>query len=231
MGMKRIGISQRVIEASQGAKRDGLEQTYPLYFESFGVTLIPVPNVLRSPAKYLQDLGVEAIILSGGNDVHPSLYGEAIQTDGTYAPERDATERAMLDYATHEFIPTLCICRGLQFLNVYFGGKLAQVSGHVARPHEVSLLSLQLFGTHKKEMTVNSTHQYAIPKTMLASVLKPFCECGDQTIEGVYHPQFPMAGIMWHPERLSPNDEFNKTLIQAFVRNESFWAVSQKSAS
>src|SRR5262245_22163979 len=116
---KRIVITQRVIPSEQGAPRDGLEQDYVLYYESFDISLIPMPNVLRDPSGWLKELKPEACIISGGNDVNPTRYGAEPAPTSTHADERDATEEALLMFASTQKIPVLSECRGTQFLNVH----------------------------------------------------------------------------------------------------------------
>lgn len=210
--MKRIAISQRVIE---GAKRDALEQDYVQFYSSFGIVLIPVPNVLADVASYLKALDIGGLILSGGNDVNPSLYGETPEK-AVYADERDATEKAILDYAIAHKLPVFCECRGLQFMNVYFGGKLRKVQGHVGT-HSVDI--------EGKKITVNSYHNQGIGRADLASPLQAFAIC-DDTIEGAYHPKHRIAGIMWHPERDQPSADFtalNKRLVKDFLEGKGYW--------
>lgn len=75
---------------------------------------------------------VDKLILSGGQNVHPSFYGEkiAIESDD-YNLERDQFELALLKEAVRQNKPVLAICRGVQLVNVAFGGTLHQeVEGH-----------------------------------------------------------------------------------------------------
>ena len=83
--------------------------------------------VLR-PADAQEALGgLDALVLSGGGDVEPSLYGEAPvpQTYGV-RPDRDAWELALVAAAQALELPVLGVCRGLQVLNVAGGGTLVQ---------------------------------------------------------------------------------------------------------
>src|SRR5437773_9588240 len=67
------------------------------------------------------------LLLTGGVDVNPALYGEN-QGPKTDRPnsERDAQEMSLLEQAVERDIPVLCICRGHQLLNVFFGGSVLQ---------------------------------------------------------------------------------------------------------
>ena len=59
-----------------GANRDALENDYVKYYEKFGVTLVPIPNVSKNLDMYFEKMPLKGIILTGGNDVNPLLYGK-----------------------------------------------------------------------------------------------------------------------------------------------------------
>jgi len=218
--MKKIGITQRVIEAQVGAKRDGLEQDYVQYYEKFPIALIPIPNVINNLEAHIEVLSLDGIILSGGNDINPKMYGRMPDSNGKYADERDKTERKLVEYAMKTRMPIFAECRGTQFLNVFFGGRIVNVMGHVAQNHEVDLDS-EFF--REKKIETNSFHNSGFTEKELGNNLKGFAKCADDVIEGIFHVEFPFAGVLWHPERKSKNDEFNKKLVNAFLNREWFF--------
>jgi gamma-glutamyl-gamma-aminobutyrate hydrolase PuuD len=57
----------------------------------------------------------------------------------------------------------------------------------------------------------------------LAPTLRPFAIAEDQTMEGVYHPELPIAGVMWHPERWDSPTQLDKILSDAFIYKQLFW--------
>lgn len=221
--IKKIGITQRIILTEKGADRDALEQDYVQYYEKLGMVLIPIPNVLSNVEDYLDKLAVDGIILSGGNDINPKLYGARSNENEKYADARDKTEKSILDYTIKRGIPVLCECRGCQFINVYFGGKLAKVQNHVISEHEVALISDSKIKFREDSMNTNSYHNFGFTKKDLGKGLKVFAQTKEGIIEGIYCPKYRMAGIMWHPERKSPNAEFNSKLIDSFLKKEGFW--------
>ncbi len=185
---------------------DYLERPYVEYFKSFGVTLIPVPNVPGLTEEYLA-LPVQGIILSGG---------EATQA-------RDETESKLVKKALEKNIPILGICKGIEFINLFFGGKLVEVDNHTSKNHKVSITEERVAELIGKEFEVNSFHDYGMQKNSLAPELKPFAIAEDSTVEGLFHPNKPIAGFIWHPERPSPNEGVNKKLIKAFLERRLFW--------
>lgn len=227
-----VAISQRSSRGPEYGSVDSLERSYAEYFDRFDVNLIPVPNAGSVIKKYFQQLKVEGIILSGGGDVHPSLYGGDLTYPGSYSPDRDETEKTLLELAVEEDIPVLGICRGMQLINVHFGGKLVQnlkeevenAINHVSTNHRVALAQdaiTNTLGTSTAE--VNSYHNQGFTEHQLSAEFIPFAVAEDLTIEGIYHPRHAIAAVMWHPERSSPPILLNELLVRAFVSRGMFW--------
>ncbi len=157
---------------------------------------------------------VVGLLLMGGTDVNPRLYGAAPQPE-TDQPddERDACELAALDAALRKNLPVLAICRGLQLLNVHCGGTLiqhlrspkhdpAEVPDKGAAAHEVVIEPASLLagiaGTTRWQ--VNSRHHQAADR--IGRGLKISArDAEDETVEGLELPgrRFVVA-VQWHPE-------------------------------
>lgn len=222
-------ITQRNDLNKNGDLVDSLENSYIEYFEKLGAELVIIPNTSKQIESYFE-LMPEGIILSGGNTINPKLYGSSLQ-EQSVSIERDATEKKILEIAVTKRIPVLGICRGMQFINVFFGGKLENIKDSVARAlnhspqggisaiHKIKF-SVPDFG---KEAEVNSYHNFGVTKNAVSSELKVFAESSDGVIEGIYHPKLPIAGIEWHPERKSPDTSVNEKIIKAFLSKRVFW--------
>jgi len=76
---------------------------------------------------------------------------------------------------------------------------------------------------NKKKIMVNSYHNQGMDNNSLSPELKPFAISEDGIIEGIYHPKYPIAGVLWHPERKSTDEEINKKIIEAFLNEKLFW--------
>ena len=164
---------------------------------------------LTDDAAMLKDLvdRVDGLLLTGGNDVAPVLYGETKETFcGENDPWRDRMEARLIELALQADKPVFGICRGLQVLNVYFGGTLRQhIEGHsqidgVDRLHAINTapgLLRELYGTR---CTVNSAHHQAVWR--LGTGLQVFACAEDGTVEAVGHRTLPVFAVQWHPERL-----------------------------
>ena len=224
-------ISQRGVKQGYHFK-DALEQNYVDYLSKFGLLLIPMPNFSNLVSEYFRQLSIERVILSGGEDVYPSNYHPEVLSETIsgkeYYPQRDQTEALMLELALKQNIPVLGICRGMQIINAYFGGKISQLDGienvksHVNIEHPISLEGVSDI-TNQKMAMVNSYHGCGVLSKDLAPTLSVFAQGLDGVIEGVYHPNFPVAGLQWHPERESLDLSFNEAIINKFKEGKLFW--------
>jgi gamma-glutamyl-gamma-aminobutyrate hydrolase PuuD len=224
-------ISQRNLHNGSGS--DVLENAYVNYFEGFGVKLIPIPNISQDIGFYFEELPVNAVILSGGNDINPELYNQKPVYVRDLSALRDNTERRLLELAIEKRLPVLGICRGMQFINVFFGGTIIQniraqcgrEVEHVAAGHGVCIDHSRSRSHNKTSIVVNSYHNQGINKACLSPELKAFAHSEkDGLIEGIYHRNYPIAGIQWHPERPGSTVEYDKELMNAFISRQSFWS-------
>jgi putative glutamine amidotransferase len=180
---------------------------------------------------------LDGILLSGGEDVAPDRYGEAVHDKcGHIDPERDVAELALTRWAIRDRKPLLAICRGIQVLNVAMGGSLyqdieAQVPGALRHPwypdhprdlraHPVSVTPGSRLAHILGDGTVpvNSLHHQAIKA--VAPGLVVVARAPDQIVEAVEYPEHPFAvGVQWHPEELAPTDPGARRLFGALVSN------------
>jgi len=230
--MKLIAITQRQDRNQHGELTDNLENSYVQYYEQFGIRFLIIPNTTTDLEYYFKTFPIEGIFLSGGNTINPELYGSRRDSDDvTISDDRDSTEKKLLEYAVAHKTPVFGVCRGFQFINVFFGGKLidnikqevTDPLAHVAATHSVQIVDAAAKSLIGEEISVNSYHNQGVDDATLSSPLRPFAQCADGTIEAVYHPDLPIAAIEWHPERKSPDEAANKQLFLAFTHNELFW--------
>lgn len=196
--MRRIGISQRVdMYSDVGEVRDCLDQRWIKFILSLGYFPIPLPTL--SP-RDLEDnwraLGLSAVILSGGNNIEDLAPGQL-----EVSPARDAFERKLLALAIENRLPVLGVCRGMQLINLFFGGTATAIEHHVGGRHRLKRLSDGDF----LPTEVNSFHNFGISRTDLAVNLKPLALDMDGNIEAFTAVGASIVGIMWHPERDEPH--------------------------
>jgi putative glutamine amidotransferase len=171
---------------------------------------------------------LDALLVVGGNDVDPALYGrEPHPATGALSPRRDAVELALVRRALERDIPVLGICRGIQLLNVARGGTLDQ---HLAdtidvRPHR---LSDSEFGEHEittepgsrlraiigERTRVLSHHHQGIDRPGDGLVVT--ARAADGVIEGLEDPARRFAvGVLWHPD--AEHDAGGAAVFEALV--------------
>jgi gamma-glutamyl-gamma-aminobutyrate hydrolase PuuD len=178
-------------------------QRYVEALEHAGAVVIPVDPGAAGPDSF------DGLCLAGGEDVDPSRYGAADLGCERIDAERDATELALLERALRLDLPVLGICRGLQVLNVAFGGSLVQdLPGH--RPvgdevvvHEVAAQpgSLLARAVGTQPHAVNSRHHQAVTDATLAPGLRAVARVDDLIEAAESDAHRFVLGVQWHPER------------------------------
>lgn len=178
---------------------------------------------------------VDGLLLTGGADVDPALYGDsphpATQTDAV----RDAFEIPLSWEALGRDMPLFAICRGIQVLNVAAGGTLVQdipsavtsnLSHAVASPpnspaHSIAVvpgsrLAAALSPTlNSPSCTVNSRHHQAVATVAPSFVVS--ATSADGVVEAIERPDAAFCvGVQWHPENFWRTGEF-APLFEAFV--------------
>ncbi|MDO9619559.1 MAG: gamma-glutamyl-gamma-aminobutyrate hydrolase family protein [Pseudomonas sp.] len=200
--MRVVLVSQRVdVLADRGERRDALDQRLPDWLASHGLLPVPVPNRPERVNALWTQLKPCAVVLSGGNDL--AEYGGD-------APERDAVERALLARAMAERVPLFALCRGAQLLLDAFGNRLEQMAGHVGTRHRLVI--------DGRKVEVNSYHQWGC-RSLIAPLEVLACS-EDGVIEAFFHPQLPLLGVMWHPEREMPFAELDGLLLNRCLNKE-----------
>ena len=200
-----VAITQRVVPVpSRGERRDSLDQRWMPFLQACGLEPLAVPNRHPDPVDYVTRLGARGVVLSGGGNFSGSLLtldgrrAAAPAGADDVAPERDETESALLRAATERRWPVLGVCRGMQMLNLFHGGRLARLAGHAGSRHALAINASTMHFEFDAE--VNSYHDYGIPLDGLGAGLRPLATV-DGHAEAFVHERLPQLGVMWHPER------------------------------
>ncbi len=211
MNKIKIGISLRIVKASNYDEyRDALSHDWTLFFKKLNFIPILIPNKLENVSEFLDEVKVDGLILSGGDNI------------GDF-PERDSMEKSLLDYGIKNKLPIIGICRGMQMINEYFGGHIITTSDqkHINKYHHVNIVNSSKQNIiEPKSIEVNSYHNNIINTDTLGKDLDPFALSTDETIEGFSHKSLPIFGVMWHPERTQ--NEMNKEILRKVFHRMNF---------
>lgn len=155
---------------------------------------------------------IDGLLIGGGDDISPDLYGGELVGRARLDPARDALERRLVRAALHENLPVLGICRGSQMINVALGGTLEQdaYTRWGSRKYTTVLPRKRVQvepGTRlealvgAEEMKVNALHSQAVDR--LGEGLRVAARDEGGMVQAVERLRDPfMLGVQWHPEHL-----------------------------
>lgn len=212
MNKKKVGITQRIDrDNSSNEFRDAVDQRLINWVDSLGFLPITIPNSLvdlNSSEKiqlklidWLNEIKIDAIILSGGNDIG-------------VLKKRDLTEENLLYWAEKFKVPVLGICRGMQMMGHFAGENLSPVKKHVGVRHHLKI-SDEYSGLIPTN--VNSYHNFALKQCPKDYEILALAE--DDNIEAIKHKILPWEGWMWHPEREINNNKIDNQRLEKLVNN------------
>lgn len=152
----------------------------------------------------------DAFLFPGGGDITPELFGESNHGSRNIDTELDILQLQAFHYAVTKKLPILGICKGMQLINVGFGGTLIQeldTSTLHKAPHRdiyhptIITSNSFLHALYGDGIVVNSCHHQALGK--LGNNIIPVQWCSeDHCIEAIEHNSLPVWGVQWHPERI-----------------------------
>jgi putative glutamine amidotransferase len=194
-----------------------------------GRVVLVLPGDGTPPAALLDGFG--GLLLVGGGDVEPARYGaEPDREIYGLEPDRDALEIDLLHEAADRRLPTLAICRGMQVLNVAFGGTLIQhlpdhegflehgiPSGVEGRSHQVKVAagSRLAEATGSEALACSSHHHQGVDG--VGEGLAPTGWAEDGLVEAIEGETGWILGVQWHPEDTAAADPAQQALFDAFV--------------
>jgi putative glutamine amidotransferase len=188
---------------------------------------------------------VDGLLLAGGGDIEPARYGAA-DHPAQYGtdPDRDELELELATTAVRVGMPTLGICRGVQLLNVAFGGTLVQhlpdgdgdgrvvhrgEASHAMHGVEVEQGSRLAQALGQLQAHCRSHHHQGLDR--IGDGFRAVAWAPDGLVEGIERDEGWTVGVLWHPESTAAADPVQHRLLAAFVdvasrRGQAFWRRS-----
>ncbi|MFN0147032.1 MAG: gamma-glutamyl-gamma-aminobutyrate hydrolase family protein [Dehalococcoidia bacterium] len=238
--MAFIGVTMSISRGAQGAgpERAHLNSAYLDTLQAAGGVPVLLPPQLRADQLGQLLSGVDGLLLTGGGDVDPFLYGDRTSHPAIagVSRQRDTLEMNVIQWALAEQVPMLAICRGMQVLNVSLGGSLHQhvpehygedvvhdqvaaglarsEASHSVEVREGSLLA-SLVGAGR--LMVNSMHHQAVRAVGTHLVIS--ARSPDGLIEAVEAPSLGrfVLGVEWHPEEMAATNPEARALFEGLV--------------
>lgn len=175
--------------------------------------------VLVTTKKKIRAASYDGLALPGGGDVNPALYHEKNRGSRNVSSARDSLQL----YAISQFVrarkPILGVCRGLQLLNVYFGGTLYQ---NIGRSHRMKQMKVSvtpasaLYHTLGPTATLLHAHHQAIKRLGNGLIATQFSTDKKRCIEAIQHETLPIYAFQYHPEHGSKKGA-GKKIIRWFI--------------
>jgi putative glutamine amidotransferase len=225
------------VSVSETEKARGKSSPYFQALLAAGATEGELELVSAADAKRLRGKDFDGILFTGGEDVDPALYGEVKQHENVHDfRARDEFEFALLDRAIQRRAPVLGICRGVQMINVKFGGSLYQDMKEDAEPqlehrqtdagksrqeatHSVLVTdeNSKLGGIVQGACRVNSLHHQAVKR--VGRGLKVTARSEDGFVEAVESAEeYPfLMAVQWHPEEMVNDSPEQREIFVRFV--------------
>lgn len=180
-----------------------------------------------TPASGKLDSAIVGVVIGGGNDIDPGIYGGDVSSSPNVDPERDQYELDVLAEADRRQLPVLGICRGMQLINVHAGGNLIadlapirQLTSNKAtllprKPVSVEAGSSLAGWLQATDTRVNSLHHQSVDET--GRNIRVVARDRDNIVQGIESTSGPLrVGVQWHPEYM-PQRHDQRRLFAGFV--------------
>ena len=218
----RIALLGRLAEHTSATRREGLVTARLLaesVWQAGGEPLTMLPVSGSDWASRLQ--GIDGVLMPGGGDINPALYGQTAQSDELYGIDdlQDEVDLSLTRWALQHQIPFLAICRGMQLVNVAYGGTLVQ---HMDQDHRHVVSDIKLdsdvdrLGLSSDVLRSSCYHHQAIDQVGEGLRVIARADLGHVEAFAIDNGAWAYA-IQWHPEDNAAQDKHQAELFSRFV--------------
>ena len=218
----RIALLGRLAEHTSATRREGLVTARLLaesVWQAGGEPLTMLPVADSDWASRLE--GIDGVLMPGGGDINPALYGQTAQSDELYGIDdlQDEVDLSLTRWALQHQIPFLAICRGMQLVNVAYGGTLVQ---HMDQDHRHVLSDIKLdsdvdrLGLSSNVLHSSCYHHQAIDQLGQGLRVIARADLGHVEAFAIDNGAWAYA-IQWHPEDNAAQDKHQAELFARFV--------------
>ena len=217
-------MAQRPIVAVTGSRKGSKKAWFflRLFFKWHGIEALFLHPQSPPPKNF------DGLLITGGVDICPKLYGHTLSLQ--CEPDRDEMELQLLAKAYEKHLPVFGICRGMQLINLFFGGTLHPEIKELdlLHPHPYTPLPLrsiqilpdtrlhQILGINS--LKANALHHQAIDQ--VGQDLRICAYDSNHIVQAIEHRSYPILGVQWHPEYLLYHPLHRKLLL-AFLHSLS----------
>lgn len=215
----RALITQRENVDSHGIHLDVLEAEYITFFEELGIDVWAVSNFRKDTERILDEFAWDFAVITGGGSIPNEFY--ATETHDTQQLNRDMTEKSLIEGCIRRGIPVLAICRGMQYINGLWKGKVSHLD-HLKQPRPIGKDHSVFCHDLNREILVNNYHNDGIEKEYLAEeFMVSAMDMENSIVEAFYSDSLKIYAMQWHPERKFETQEAkedSRNLVLKFIK-------------
>tara|TARA_B110000003_G_scaffold269726_1_gene301155 strand:- start:383 stop:1015 length:633 start_codon:yes stop_codon:yes gene_type:complete len=204
--MKIIAVTLRVDKIKNyNETRDSLDQRWTKLLSELNLLPVFIPNTLSQEQikNILEKFNFQGLLLTGGNDL--STLDEA----SNISIERDSTEKELIDHFITRNLPVLGICRGMQMIWTYFGGRLYKQEDRLNSMNKITYKD----GKYNEEFVVECFNTFTPLESSTPDKILITGKSSQGFIEAISHKELKVKGLMWHPERKKSLSKIDKQII------------------
>ena len=198
----RAIVTQRETVGQHGGLVDSLEREYVNFLARAGFCAFPISSFGSDISGFVETVDPDLVVLTGGGIVQADAY--RCDVEGWHQDDRDRMEDELITLALERGVPIFGICRGMQKLNAFFGGRLSVAPGGSVQRAIGELHPVEC--ARGDGFDVNHYHQHGLFRDDLGEGMEALAiDPNNGMVEAFRHAAHKVVGVQWHPERMAPD--------------------------